>query len=82
MKKTRPLKIARQSFVVCIRCDGYEGSLDIGKIYVVLPDRAASKYGRVRIVDNEGEDYLYPVEYFMPVQLSKSAQQAVAASAA
>jgi len=78
--KKHPKCSAGNSFVVCIRNDGYEGSLDIGKVYVLLPDHKAAKYGRVRIVDNEGEDYLYPVEFFMPVELSKPAKQAASAA--
>lgn len=65
---------------MCVRNDGYEASLDIGKVYVTHPDVKATKFGRVRIVDNEDEDYLYPVEYFMPVELSKSAKDAASAA--
>jgi len=67
-------------FVVCVRNDGYESSLDIGKVYLIIPDAKAAKFGRVRIVDNEEEDYLYPVEYFMPVELSESARDAASAA--
>lgn len=68
------------SFVVCVRNDGYEVSLDIGKVYVTLPDVKAAKYGRIRVIDEEGEDYLYPVEFFMPVELSKPAKAAMSAA--
>ena len=78
--KRQPKRSEKTSFVVCIRNDGYEGSLDIGKVYVLLPDNKAAKYGRIRIVDNECEDYLYPVEFFMPVELSKPAKQAASAA--
>ena len=67
-------------FVVCVRNDGYEASLDLGKLYVALPDVKASKYGRIRIVDNENEDYLYPSEYFLPVELSRPVLQALSAA--
>jgi hypothetical protein len=68
----------KKKLVVCLRNDGYEASLDIGKVYVVLPDAQAGKYGRIRVVDNEEEDYLYPVEYFIPAELSKPAKKVVA----
>src|SRR5438876_1110908 len=79
--KKQPRRSVGKSFAICIRNDGYEGSLDIGKVYVLLPDHKAAKYSRVRIVDNEGEGYLYPVEFFMPVELAKPAKQAASASA-
>jgi hypothetical protein len=75
--KKNPVK---KTFVVCVRSDGYEASLDIGKVYLVIPDVKSAKFGRVRIVDNEEEDYLYPVEYFMPVELSKPARDAASAA--
>ena len=74
--KRRP----KRSFVACIRNDGYEVSLDIGKVYVVLPDAKAPKYGRIRVIDESGEDYLFPVEYFLPVELSKPVRDAASAA--
>jgi hypothetical protein len=80
MKTPRKKRQPKKSFVVCVRNDGYEASLDIGKVYVTLSDAKAAKFGRIRVVDNEEEDYLYPVEYFMPVEISKSAKEAAAAA--
>jgi len=80
MKRAQKKRRAKKSFVVCVRNDGYEASLDIGKVYVKLPDARAGKFGRIRVVDNEEEDYLYPVEYFMPVEISKSAREAATAA--
>lgn len=77
MRRSKNLK---RSFVACIRNDGYEASLDIAKVYVVLPDAKAAKYGRVRVVDESGEDYLFPVEYFLPVEISKAATEALSAA--
>lgn len=55
-------------FALCVRT---EGSVDLErrKVYQVLPDRAASRDGYVRVVDESGEDYLYPAKYFVPVRL-------------
>ncbi len=59
---------ARSKFVLCIR---NEGSVDLEprKVYQVLPDRAAVREGYVRVIDESGEDYLYPAEYFVPVRV-------------
>ena len=51
-------------FAVCIRSDDVD-LLTPRMIYQVLPDESAAKSKYVRVIDNEGEDYLYPVEYFM-----------------
>ena len=51
-------------FAVCIRNAGYEASLERNKIYRVLPDPGAAKDGDIRVVDESGEDYLYPADWF------------------
>jgi hypothetical protein len=51
-------------FVVCIRNEGYEASLERNRIYLALPDPGAQKDGDIRIVDESGEDYLYPADWF------------------
>jgi len=58
----------RSTFVLCIRNDGSD-DLEPRKVYQALPDRAAVREGYVRVVDESGEDYLYPAEYFVPVRL-------------
>jgi hypothetical protein len=61
-------------FAVCVRNRGYEASLERNKIYVVLPDREAVKEGDVRVVDESGEDYLYPADWFVAVEVPKAVQ--------
>jgi len=61
-------------FAVCIRNKGYEASLEINKIYVVEPDPDASKDGDIRVVDESGEDYLYPADWFVAVEIPKAVQ--------
>ena len=70
------MKEPKRNYVVCIRA---EESTDVGvrKVYEVRPDDAAAKRGYLRIVDESGEDYLYPEEYFSPVHLQKEAVQAL-----
>ncbi len=52
------------TFVVCVRNAGYEASLDCGKRYRLLPDAEAAGHRQVRIIDESGEDYLYPESCF------------------
>jgi hypothetical protein len=62
---------------VCVKNDGYGASLELHKVYVVLPDTEAARDGMVRVVDESGEDYLYPEDYFVPVDLPESAARAI-----
>ncbi len=68
MKKNRKL-------FVCIHNDSYAASLDERKIYVGLPDADAERLGMVRIVDESGEDYLYPKSCFAPITLPEAVRQ-------
>jgi hypothetical protein len=63
--------------VVCIKNDGYEVSLERRKLYLSLPDADAEKHGLVRVIDESGEDYLFPRRCFMPVELPLSVRRAV-----
>lgn len=64
MKRMR----AQVRFVLCVRTNGSE-DLELRKVYQILPDREANRDGYLRIVDESGEDYLYPNESFVPVAL-------------
>jgi len=66
---------ARQ-FVLCVRDGGYPESLEIRKVYRVLPDKAAVDLGMIRVVDESGEDYLYPEDLFVPIGLPSAAKPA------
>jgi len=65
-----------QSFALCIENKECE-DLEKRKIYRVLPDDAATKEGYLRIVDESGEDYLYPESYFILIELPREAQDAL-----
>jgi hypothetical protein len=58
-------------FVVCIENAGYPASLELHKIYRIKADADAARDGDVRIVDESGEDYLYPAEWFVAVELPR-----------
>jgi hypothetical protein len=62
---------------ICLDNDGYEVSLERRKIYVAVPDARAQRHGHLRIIDESGEDYLYPSERFVPAELPLSTRRAV-----
>jgi hypothetical protein len=66
-------------FALCVRNEDCE-DLELRKVYAVLPDRQAEKDGYLRIVDESGEDYLYPQSYFILVRLPRAAQRSLAAA--
>jgi hypothetical protein len=66
-----------RQFVVCVKNEGYEVSLERRKIYVSLADDKAAKHGLMRVVDESGEDYLYPIEFFAAIELPPSVRRAV-----
>jgi len=63
--------------VICVNNDDYPASLETRKLYKALPDPDAAKHGQIRVIDESGEDYLYPEEYFIPVSLPKDVEEAV-----
>lgn len=66
--------------MVCLRNKWYEVSLERRKIYQVLPDPQAAKLKQVRVIDESGEDYLYPRNFFAPIELPQSLRRAVQAA--
>ena len=64
-------------FVLCVQNKDYPASLEMRKIYQLLADTQASKHGQLRIIDESGEDYLYPEEYFVPIKLPQAAERAI-----
>ena len=64
------------TFALCIENKDCE-DLEKRKIYQMLPDEEAEKEGYIRVIDESGEDYLYPQSYFVLVQLPREAQEAL-----
>ena len=60
---------ANRAFAVCVRNAGYEASLELHKIYAVLPDAETEKESDIRVIDESGEDYLYPADWFVPIDV-------------
>jgi len=65
-------------FALCIRNDDCE-DLELRKVYRILPDASAAEEGYVRVVDESGEDYLYPASYFVGLALPQEAQAVLVA---
>lgn len=61
----KPIKKTKTRLVVCIDNTGYPASLELRKVYQVLPDSEAKAHGQMRVVDESGEDYLYPASLFL-----------------
>ena len=64
-------------FAVCIRNEEYEASLELKKIYELLEDQRAEEHNLVRVIDEEGEDYLYPRDWFLPIELPERVERAI-----
>ena len=67
--------------VVCVRNIGYSAALEKRKIYVALRDPAAEKHGQLRVINESGDDYLYPKTFFRSIALPPSLKKVVMAAA-
>lgn len=65
-------------FLICVRNEGYAVSLELRKIYQTVPDAMAAERRLVRVIDESGEDYLYPEDLFVPIELPRAAERAFA----
>ena len=70
LQRKRPSK-AKTRFAVCIENKGYEASLEIGKLYRVIPDEKAERHGYLRIIDESGEDYGYDATRFFAIDVPR-----------
>ena len=68
---------ANPRFAICVRNEGYEASLERHKLYVVLEDPDAEHEGDVRVVDESGEDYLYPADRFVALDVPKAVRDSL-----
>ncbi len=78
--KATSTDMAKPQLVLCLRNKGYEVSLERRKIYRVLPDRDAAAHGQLRVVDESGEDYLYPASFFARLNLPTTLRRRVLAA--
>jgi hypothetical protein len=68
---------SKQRFLLCVNNLAYPASLEVRKVYQELPDPAAAAKGFVRVIDESGEDYLYPADHFVAVDLPQAAIDAL-----
>ncbi len=73
----RKLNRPTSRFLICVDNKGYSVSLEKRKLYVALPDAMALKHGQVRVIDESGEDYLYPKSLFLPITIPQSLRKAI-----
>ena len=74
MKQHNP----KTQFVVCVKNEGYPASLELRKIYQVMADVRAAEHQMIRVIDESGEDYLYPADYFVPIKLPQAVEKVFA----
>lgn len=65
-------RLRGEAYVVCVENTGYRASLELKKIYAVLPDPQADQDGYLRVVDESGEDYLYPSRFFARISVPEA----------
>jgi hypothetical protein len=63
-------------YVICVKNDGYDASLEQRKVYQVVPDDGAESRSLIRVTDESGEDYLYPANFFVPIDVPERAEAA------
>ena len=76
----QPVRRRGRYFLLCLSNRGYEASLEARKIYVALPDADADAHDQVRVVDESGEDYLFPAARFTPVSVSPTLRRRLLAA--
>ena len=70
----------KQNFVICINNQNYEASLERWKVYRTMQDTQAMALDHIRVIDESGDEYLYPSDFFMAIDLPKPLAEAMAAS--
>jgi hypothetical protein len=73
----RKPKRAASRFLICVDNKGYRVSLEKRKIYVAIPDAMVRRHGQVRVIDESGDDYLYPKSLFLPITIPQSLRKAI-----
>lgn len=72
---------SKRELVVCVKNEGYEVSLEVRKIYVAIEDEEAKAHRMVRVIDESGDDYLYPQRLFRAISLPQPVRRAVLTAA-
>lgn len=77
MKKEQNIAV---HFAVCLNNEGYKASLEVGKLYRVIPDEEAAAHGYIHVIDESGEDYAFATDRFYPVELPQAVESALLAA--
>ena len=75
--RSTSIRPAKHRFVVCVRNDGYEASLEQNKIYTALPDEQAERDGDLRVIDESGEDYLFAADRFVAIEVPAAVRASI-----
>jgi hypothetical protein len=67
----------KHQFAICVQNEGYPASLELWKVYRVLPDEKAAKHQLIRVIDESGEDYLYSESQFVSIKLPQVVEKAL-----
>jgi hypothetical protein len=68
-------KSSSSNFAVCLNNDGYKASLEVGKLYRVVPDKEADTHGLIRVIDESGEDYAFAAGRFHALEVPRTVQK-------
>ena len=69
--------MSKHTFAICVNNENYEVSLELRKLYEVLPDTEAEKLDQIRVIDESGEDYLFPKAFFVVVDLPNAIEKQI-----
>lgn len=67
----------KPQFAICVKNEDYPASLQLWKVYRILPDEKGMKRNLIRVIDESGEDYLFSANYFVSVELPKAVESAL-----
>ena len=80
MARSTRRQSARPRFAICVDGGGYETALMVRRLYRTLPDKEAESHRLLRVVDESGEDYLFPASLFVCIELTPAASRRIAAA--
>jgi len=72
--------VSRPRFAICVENSEYPVALELRKTYRIIPDKDAEEVGYIRVIDESGEDYLYPAEFFVVIELPRATARALSKS--
>lgn len=72
----------KKHYMICVSNRGYEASLEIRKVYEILADKTAEQHHQLRVIDESGEDYLFPKDYFAHIRLPSETKEKLELTAA